>query len=895
MAVPAAAAALAAAGALHGMHAGGGGPGAAAAAAAPAAPLAAPPAMLPPGENPIAVFIAFVGCIAEPIQQAVNNVGGIGATDAAALPALHLGVTGFLSEVIANALSLLEYGSNTGADAQERSVFWMHALTDKDVVSAFKTATLEFGKLDKVASVSQALRAAISRSSTARTAELEAQLAAAAAAAAVAAAASAAERLAAAAAAGTAGAALTAALASGGKAKGSRTSGNTYTIKSLDGSCSGEDEIANVVKFATFLAGENYATLGNYSLARLKFLPEKIPTQLGNSLLRLIQGLNPSTSVPIKECTPERETLQKTVLKFDVLQVNRLEQNMSKPRGGAGGRKRVFTKPECVKLLLLVKAVKVDDILANLHLFSAHGVAARRTTKKDETALDIINIVELQDAVEGLCIALEMVWGERVEPSSNGTAARHLWYWISSISNCNDKCRIWNEKEDGYQDLFLDIPWTIFTDWAGRLHAEVDNVDTPTACESLSWLASERVAPALDPVKFYKFNHIKTQIDIWFFPTLKQTNKPKQTTNKQTLKPNTHRHYPSTGSRHFTLSVLCCQTEGPLLQVLPPAPLTPVLPPRQGVNNPSSANLGRDCTRCTSIKELEYGNRHNLPSLPGGGDSRRHTHPRKDSRSRSRSRSRSPSTKAKDKAAKKKTAAAAKKKADANKQPPTPKPDNRNNKVCYQFEEKGHCDRGDSCAFAHGSSTGFDKATGKRGSRGRTPPSNRRDRNRSPRRSRSRSRRRSRSRSRSRRSRSRSRSRRRSRSPLRLKDRPKGGGSGTGSSASEGRTKFLKMIASWEGWIDNNDGLKKRSPAVTSKDCCFFAHFGTCSKNDKGTKTKGDKGSCPVCRGGTRQGAPLSNNRYLTSSDLRDFLHEFPDIKEDLKNWSNTDIDRCWK
>ena len=103
------------------------------------------------------------------------------------------------------------------------------------------------------------------------------------------------------------------------------------------------------------------------------------------------------------------------------------------------------------------------------------------------------------------------------------------------------------------------------------------------------------------------------------------------------------------------------------------------------------------------------------------------------------------------------------------------------------------------------------------------------------------------------------------------------------------------MIASWEGWIDNNDGLKKRSPAVTSKDCCFFAHFGTCSKNDKGTKTKGDKGSCPVCRGGTRQGAPLSHNRYLTSSDLRDFLHEFPDIKEDLKNWSNTDIDRCWK
>ena len=67
MAAPAAAA-LAAAGALHGMHAGGGGIGAAAAAVAPAAPLAAPPAALPPaGENPIAIFTAFVGCIAGPI------------------------------------------------------------------------------------------------------------------------------------------------------------------------------------------------------------------------------------------------------------------------------------------------------------------------------------------------------------------------------------------------------------------------------------------------------------------------------------------------------------------------------------------------------------------------------------------------------------------------------------------------------------------------------------------------------------------------------------------------------------------------------------------------------------------------------------------------------------
>ena len=118
--------------------------------------------------------------------------------------------------------------------------------------SALKTATQEFGKLDRVASVSQALRAAISRSSTARTTELEAQLAAAAAAAAVAAADSAAERVAVATAAGTAGAALTAALAGGGTAKGSRTSGNSYTIKSLDGSCSGEDEIAKVVKFEPF-------------------------------------------------------------------------------------------------------------------------------------------------------------------------------------------------------------------------------------------------------------------------------------------------------------------------------------------------------------------------------------------------------------------------------------------------------------------------------------------------------------------------------------------------------------------------------------------------------------------------------------------------------------------
>jgi hypothetical protein len=142
----------------------------------------------PAGENPIAVFTAFVGCIAGPIQQAVNNVGGVGATDAEKLPALHLGVTGFLSEVMADALSLLEYGSITGADAQERIAFWMHALTNNNVVCALKTATQEFGKLDHVASVSQALRAALSRASTARTPELEAQLAAAATAAAVAAA-----------------------------------------------------------------------------------------------------------------------------------------------------------------------------------------------------------------------------------------------------------------------------------------------------------------------------------------------------------------------------------------------------------------------------------------------------------------------------------------------------------------------------------------------------------------------------------------------------------------------------------------------------------------------------------------------------------------------------------
>jgi hypothetical protein len=206
----------------------------------------------PAGENPIAVFTAFVSCIAGPIQQAVNNVGGVGATDAAALPALHLGVTGFLSEVMANALSLLEYGSITGADAQERSVFWMHALTDKDVVSALKTATQEFGKLDRVASVSQALRAAISRSSTARTTELEAQLAAAAAAAAVAAADSAAERLAAAAAAGTAGAALTAALASGGKAKGCATCGeDTPDGGRCCASCAARHDAAGWTHFAT--------------------------------------------------------------------------------------------------------------------------------------------------------------------------------------------------------------------------------------------------------------------------------------------------------------------------------------------------------------------------------------------------------------------------------------------------------------------------------------------------------------------------------------------------------------------------------------------------------------------------------------------------------------------
>ena len=115
-------------------------------------------------------------------------------------------------------------------------------------------------------------------------------------------------------------------------------------------------------------------------------------------MLRLSTGLNPTTSVILNVCTPERQALQVGVLKFDVLQVTKFKQHLSKNRGGGTDRKRDFTSTECAVLLMLVKALVVADLLCSLHLFSAHDVAARRSPKKGDTSLAILNVVELQDA-----------------------------------------------------------------------------------------------------------------------------------------------------------------------------------------------------------------------------------------------------------------------------------------------------------------------------------------------------------------------------------------------------------------------------------------------------------------------------------------------------------------
>ena len=319
---------------------------------------------------------------------------------------------------------------------------------------------------------------------------------------------------------------------------------------------------------------------------------------------------------------------------------------------------------------------------------------------------------------------------------------------------------------------------------------------------------------------------------------------------------------------------------------------------RRGISaGQASGGISRDCSRCNSLKELQRAVRKDLSSLPGGGDDRRHVRVGSESRSRSRSKSPTAAKKKKTKSEKKKDrdAAAAKKKADA----AAATTDKRHLQQCRDFQAQ-RCHRGDICIFAHGSSTGFRKIDGKRGSAPYpASPDKRRSRSRSrSRRSRSRSRDRGRdrkSRSRDRRGRSRSRGRRvrssKSR-PRRSRSKSPNGALQLTNAAQQPQTNFKKTISAWNGWIIAN--WKPDPPTATCKDCCFFAHFGKCSKNADGTKAKGPKDSCPVCRGGSRKNAPLQHGRYLHHRELRAFIEDNPDIGDDLKGWTKTDIDHCW-
>ena len=180
-------------------------------------------------------------------------------------------------------------------------------------------------------------------------------------------------------------------------------------------------------------------------------------------------------------------------------------------------RCRQFTDPECAVILGLIKSLDPAVLLANLHLFSSQEAVARRTVKKNSTSLDVLNLPELEDSVEGLCIALEHVWADRVEPSANGSAANHLWKWISDLSNYNDKCRIFDGSENGFHSLFLELPWRIFQDWTTGMHAEIDNLGKPAPANSLSWLATKANAMNLHPSRYYKINEILSCIDSWYF------------------------------------------------------------------------------------------------------------------------------------------------------------------------------------------------------------------------------------------------------------------------------------------------------------------------------------------------------------------------------------------
>ena len=475
------------------------GGGAAAAAAVPAAAPVPPPAVL--AAEGAAALTAFINCIASPLRLVADLANTAGVADAG--ESLNIRITGFVSDFIAGSINVITLAGSSGATAAERNAFWIDQLLNPETVAVLKGAKLDFGELTNLDHLGRALQRALG----ARNTDLAGQLAAAAAA------------TAAASAAATASAsALALATAGGGVAgtAGARVAaGPTYTMQSLSGQQTVEAHLARVRLNARFIAGINYADTGQYALARVQLGPQNPPTQESNLVLRLMSGLSEQTKVENKLCTADRQHFQDKVLVYDQLVVVKLTGVLS-ANSRRSRRWRVFTGAECATILVLIKALDPKALLSKLHLFSSQEPVARRTVRKGDTSLNVLNLPELEDAMEGLCIALSAYWGDRVEPADNGSAAIHLWKWISDLADYNDKCRIYDGTENGFHALFLEIPWRIFQDWTTGLHAEIDTTGAPATSSSLSWLATETNAQNLNAARYYRINEIKTAVDSWY-------------------------------------------------------------------------------------------------------------------------------------------------------------------------------------------------------------------------------------------------------------------------------------------------------------------------------------------------------------------------------------------
>jgi hypothetical protein len=449
-----------------------------------------------------AALTAFVNCIAAPLRLVADLARNAGVADAG--ESLNIRITGFVSDFIAGSINLITLAGSSGATAAERNAFWIDQLLNPETVAVLKGAKLDFGELTNLDHVGLALQ----RSLGARNTDLAGQLATAAAATAAASAAATASA-----------AALALATAGGGVAgaAGARVAaGPTYTMQALSGQQTVEAHLSRVILDARFIAGINYADNGQYALALVQLGPQNPPTQASNLLLRLMSGLTEQTKVENKLCTANRQHFQDKVLVFDQLVVVKLTGVLS-ANSRRSRRWRAFSGAECATILVLIKALDPKELLSKLHLFSSQEPVARRTVKKGDTSLDVLNLPELEDAMEGLCIALSAYWGDRVEPAHNGSAAIHLWKWISDLADYNDKCRMYDGTENGFHALFLEIPWLIFQDWTTGLHAEIDTTTgAPNISSSLSWLATETNALNLNAARYYRINESKTTVDSWY-------------------------------------------------------------------------------------------------------------------------------------------------------------------------------------------------------------------------------------------------------------------------------------------------------------------------------------------------------------------------------------------